>query len=342
MAASSDVQVVLLDIEGTVCEISFVRDVLFPYALRVLPEIVKTQWDHPKFKEYRNFFPVEYKDNQDAFQAHVVDLVSRDVKISYLKNLQGYLWEEGYRSGEIRAPLFADVPGMLYKWHGKKIKLMIYSSGSVPAQKLLFKHTNAENSSDLTFLISDWFDTVNAGLKTEPSSYEKIASKHPEYTPNQFLFLSDNVKEVEAAIEAGMRSVVVQRPGNAELASEVYDKHDVVETFESIEDDFAIRRLHALGKRTADEAAIEATETAHLQPAEASGDNAPDSKRLKTLGNGEVGAKGVTKTEKPSNGTDETEEEPSRMDHLLAQAVGEAPPTPQEPPAPKGSPRVVE
>ncbi|KAI4596348.1 enolase-phosphatase E1 [Pestalotiopsis sp. 9143b] len=334
MAVSSSVQVVLLDIEGTICEISFVRDVLFPYALKVLPEIVKTQWDEPKFKEYRDVFPAEYRDNQDAFQAHVIDLVSRDVKVAYLKNLQGYLWEEGYRSGEIKAPLFPDVVETLAKWHGKGVKLMIYSSGSVPAQKLLFKHTNAETP-DLTWMISDWFDTVNAGLKTESSSYETIASKHPDALPGQFLFLSDNAKEVEAAIKAGMRSVVVQRPGNAELAPEVYDKYDVVETFQSIEDDFVIKRLQALGKRTADEAVLgegDATATA----AEAPEAESSDAKRIKTSGDDEpsdapraaddTAASGATK---PEQDTTESHEEPSRMDKLLAQAVGEAPPTPK-------------
>ncbi|KAF3022657.1 enolase-phosphatase E1 [Neopestalotiopsis sp. 37M] len=351
MAVSSSVQVVLLDIEGTICEISFVRDVLFPYALRVLPETVKTQWDEPKFKEYRDLFPAEYRDNQDAFQAHVIDLASRDVKISYLKNLQGYLWEEGYRSGEIKAPLFPDVHETLAKWHGKGVKLMIYSSGSVPAQKLLFKHTNAETP-DLTWMISDWFDTINAGPKTESSSYETIAKKHPDALPGQFLFLSDNVKEVEAAIKAGMRSVVVKRPGNAELAPEVYDKYDVVETFQEIEDDFVIKRLQALGKRTADEAVLGEGSDAQVAAAEAPEAENPDAKRLKTTSAGkddepstaraaekDVAAPSATE---PKQDTTESQEEPSRMDKLLAQAVGDAPPTPKTTEEAKETPEATE
>ncbi|KAK6079197.1 2,3-diketo-5-methylthio-1-phosphopentane phosphatase [Seiridium cupressi] len=330
MAVSSAVQVVLLDIEGTICEISFVRDVLFPYALRVLPDTIKTQWDEPKFKEYRDVFPAEYRDDQEAFQSHVVDLMSRDVKISYLKNLQGYLWKEGYRSGEIKAPLFPDVADTLYKWHGKGVKLIVYSSGSVPAQKLLFKHTNAE-SPDLTWLITDWFDTVNAGLKTQSSSYETIASKHPEYLASSFLFLSDNVKEVEAAIEVGMRSVVVHRRGNAELSPEVYEKHDVVDTFEAIEDDFVIKRLHALGKRSADEAVADESETTRKTTTDA---QSPEAKRLKTLEDRDIGTHDTATENKPTKEPkqlgSETAEEPTRMDKLLAQAVGDAPPTPKE------------
>lgn len=306
----------------------------FPYALRVLPETVKSQWDEATFKEYRYLFPAEYRDNQEAFQAHVVDLMNRDVKIAYLKNLQGYLWKEGYRTGEIKAPLFPDVADALSKWHGQGIKLIVYSSGSVPAQKLLFKHTNAESSGmseDLTMLISDWFDTTNAGLKTESSSYETIARKHPEFPVNRFLFLSDNVKEVDAAIHAGMRAVVVQRPGNADLSPDVYEKHDVVETFQSIEDDFAIKRLHALGKRTADEAVTELGESKGPDDdtAEVQG---PDAKRLKTSENRQatMGKDADAKTT-TNQDTDGAKEEPSRMDKLLAQAVGDAPPTPKEP-----------
>lgn len=131
----------------------------------------------------------------------------------YLKALQGYLWETGYASGQIKAPLFPDVAPFMTESQAKGKKIIIYSSGSVPAQKLLFAHTDAEPS-DLTPLISDWFDTVNAGPKTSVSSYKTILSKHPDVSPANWLFLSDNLKEVDAALTAGMRSLPVSRPGN--------------------------------------------------------------------------------------------------------------------------------
>lgn len=93
---------------------------------------------------------------------------------------------------------------------------MIYSSGSVPAQKLLFGHTDASPPSLVPF-ISDWFDTVNAGPKTEPKSYATIMSHHPAFKPHEWLFLSDNLAEVSAAQEAGMQSLPVIRPGNPPL-----------------------------------------------------------------------------------------------------------------------------
>lgn len=165
--------------------------------------------------------------------------MARDVKIGYLKALQGYLWEAGYASGALRAPLFEDVAPKVREWtsaageEGGVARVMIYSSGSVPAQKLLFRHTSGEPA-DLTDAITDYFDTVNAGPKTEPASYERIAAKYPEVPAGEWLFLSDNVREVEAAREAGMRACVVQRPGNAELPEDVRGRLEVVESFEEL------------------------------------------------------------------------------------------------------------
>lgn len=161
--------------------------------------------------------------------------MAKDVKIAYLKSLQGYLWLKGYESGELRCPLFPDVYPALTAWHTASIPLLIYSSGSVPAQKLLFQYTNSVPNADLRPLITDYFDTVNAGLKTEKASYEKIAAAHPEIGDiGNWLFLSDNVKEVEAAKNAGMQSLVVVRDGNAPLSSDDKARHNAVTSFDQI------------------------------------------------------------------------------------------------------------
>jgi enolase-phosphatase E1 len=161
----------------------------------------------------------------------------RDVKIAYLKSLQGYLWESGYASGALKAPLFPDVAPRIAAWKrdddGGGAEVMIYSSGSVAAQKLLFRHTNGQPA-DLSPVITDYFDTVNAGPKTERASYEKIAAKYPGFEVGEWLFLSDNVREVEAAKEAGMQSVVVDRPGNAEVGEEARRVHRVVKSFDEL------------------------------------------------------------------------------------------------------------
>ena len=151
----------------------------------------------------------------------------------------GYLWEDGYRSHAYSTPIYPDVLAALDRW-SKAMEIVIYSSGSIFAQKLLFQHIKDPASPDNLKAVLDrrddikaWFDTTNAGLKHDASSYEKIA-KELERDPKEVLFLSDNVKEVRAAIEAGMVSKVVDRPGNAPLSDADRKKLEVVESFEQL------------------------------------------------------------------------------------------------------------
>lgn len=162
--------------------------------------------------------------------------MSRDVKIAYLKSLQGYLWQSGYSSGALVCPLFPDVEPCLRKWHANGIRLIIYSSGSVAAQKLLFQHTNSAENKDMRDLLSGFFDTVNAGLKQEKESYERILkSEGADGEKGRWLFLSDNVREVEAALEAGMQSLVVVREGNMVISDNDKERFTLVKSFEEIE-----------------------------------------------------------------------------------------------------------
>ncbi|OAP56012.1 2,3-diketo-5-methylthio-1-phosphopentane phosphatase [Fonsecaea erecta] len=244
------VEVILLDIEGTICPITFVKDTLFPYALKALPDVLASKWDDPTFIPYRDAFPEPATSSPEEFEAHVKDLTERDVKIAYLKNLQGYLWENGYQTHAYSTPLYPDVLKSLDAWSAPPTsgavaspskEISIYSSGSIFAQKLLFQHIKDPASPDDPTAVLDkrdiikaWFDTTNAGLKQEASSYTKIATELGR-DPKEILFLSDNVNEVRAAIKAGMKAAVVDRPGNAPLSDEEREEFDVVESFEEIE-----------------------------------------------------------------------------------------------------------
>jgi enolase-phosphatase E1 len=191
----------------------------YPYSLAALPSALDKHWDSPDFAPYRTAFPEPAASSRAEFEACFADLVRSDVKVAHLKALQGFLWRAGYESGEVRAPLFADVAPAMASWVSSGLKVMIYSSGSVPAQKLFFRYTDAQPS-DQSPLISDWFDTVNAGPKVEAGSYQKIQSCHAEFEAHQWLFLSDNLNEVQAARDAGMQSLPVVRPGNAALPAD--------------------------------------------------------------------------------------------------------------------------
>jgi enolase-phosphatase E1 len=137
-------------------------------------------------------------------------LMDRDRKAPGLKSLQGRIWEEGYRSGELRSVVFDDVPGALAGWRRDGLRIAIYSSGSVLAQRLLFAHTAA---GDLTPLLEAYFDT-STGPKKEPGSYRRIAAAL-ELVPESILFVSDVPQELDAALAAGFRTRLSLRPGNA-------------------------------------------------------------------------------------------------------------------------------
>jgi enolase-phosphatase E1 len=189
--ASASVRAILLDIEGTTTPIAFVDDVLFPYARRQL----------------RAFLARQGREGEaNAFQSQM----DRDSKSTALKALQGQIWEDGYRSGELVGQVFDDVPTAFERWHSAGLEVGIFSSGSVLAQQLLFRQSSY---GDLTPFLRWYFDTTT-GAKTEPDSYRRIAAAMKLPT-NTILFVSDVTRELDAAREAGMQTRLALRPGNA-------------------------------------------------------------------------------------------------------------------------------
>ncbi|KAF5100151.1 hypothetical protein D0Z03_000872 [Geotrichum reessii] len=252
---ASLVKTLLLDIEGTICPISFVKDVLYPYAHQtVLSKVPRLRQYFPltpttsspdstenDLLSYLKNFPWEFTTSPDTLIAHISSLIERDIKDTALKSLQGYLWKFGYESGEIKAPLFSDVVPAIQKY-SKLLEngVSIYSSGSVPAQILLFKHVlNSENAEaaalDINPYLTSYFDTVNAGPKTVSKSYTTIAEKL-NLQPENILFLSDNPLEIDAALSAGYQAYLTVRPGNAPVSDTVIsEKHyTVITTLENL------------------------------------------------------------------------------------------------------------
>ena len=135
--------------------------------------------------------------------------MDRDRKSPPLKALQGLIWKEGYRSGDILGEVFPDVPAALLRWSSSGRRVAIFSSGSVLAQQLLFRHSTA---GDLAPFLSSYFDTL-LGAKGDPASYTSIASAL-QLSPGQVLFVSDVPRELDAANMAGMQLRLSVRPGN--------------------------------------------------------------------------------------------------------------------------------
>lgn len=212
--------VVLLDIEGTTTPVDFVYEVLFPYArARVRDFLSEHSADAREdidgfFEENRKDIerglnPPVIVDSLDSLTAYVHWLIDQDRKSTPLKSIQGKIWEEGYRAGELRAQVFEDVPRAFEKWRDEQKEICIYSSGSVLAQKLLFAHTEG---GDLTPLIHEYFDT-KTGAKIESESYLRIAATL-ERNPSDIIFISDVTAELDAARAAGLQTLLCIRPGN--------------------------------------------------------------------------------------------------------------------------------
>ncbi len=203
--------VLLMDLEGTTTSIAFVYDTLFPFARKALPAFLQGRWDEPGVAAAVAQMAPEVTTPEAAAQA-ALSLMDSDVKDTGLKALQGQVWAEGYASGALRGHVFPDVPGVLRQLAGAGVRLAIYSSGSVEAQRLLFGHSEA---GDLTPLIAAHFDTTT-GPKRESGSYDSIA-RMLACLKHEILFVSDHPAELLAAAEAGLQVAALVRPGNAAL-----------------------------------------------------------------------------------------------------------------------------
>lgn len=225
---------ILTDIEGTTSSIAFVKDVLFPHARAALPGFVREHGDEPEVRHWLDAVAVEHGAMCD--DAMIVETlqgwIDQDRKHTALKALQGLVWQEGYLAGTLKADIYPDAVAGLRRWHGAGHRLAVYSSGSVPAQQLLFAHTAA---GDLSPLFDAWFDT-EVGPKRDADSYRRIADRLGR-SPGDIVFLSDVVAELDAAREAGLRTALLDRiqdypqPRDAEAAN----GHPRTESFDAVD-----------------------------------------------------------------------------------------------------------
>jgi enolase-phosphatase E1 len=235
---------VLLDIEGTVADVRFVYEVMFPFVRREVASYLKHHWDDSGLHETLVNLASEsgWTDLEDLWEqkgrgrdhaiAQGVDAVHRlmdqDSKTTGLKALQGQIWETGFQSGALRSELFSDVLPALQRWQAAGIELRIYSSGSILAQRLFFGHTT---QGDLTPMFTAHYDTT-IGPKKEPASYRRIA-EDCKLSASDILFLSDVAAELVAADHIGMQTLACVRPNNAPLPDDysgpTLDRFDLLE-----------------------------------------------------------------------------------------------------------------
>jgi enolase-phosphatase E1 len=207
------IQWILTDIEGTTTEVSFVYDILFPY-FRAHMDQWKTVDSDPMnqvLEQTRVLVLEEQSINLTSMEALFEQLrqwSNEDRKVTPLKTFQGMVWEQGFKSGAIKGHVYTDVKPALEQWTSMGIKLAIFSSGSIAAQKQLFGFSI---EGDLTPYFSAFFDTTT-GMKRDEQTYQLIVEQL-QAPANSVLFLSDISQELEAAHAAGLRTLQLVRPG---------------------------------------------------------------------------------------------------------------------------------
>ena len=232
----------LLDIEGTTTPVAFVYEILFPYARAHAAEYLARNHRSPACQEAVALLRKERGVAQDFLTAvawaeavgppqileFVFSLMDRDKKSPGLKALQGLIWQDGYKSGELKGQVYPDVPHAFERWRARGFDIYIYSSGSVLAQQLLFGSTEA---GDLTESLKGYFDTA-VGPKTSPDSYRVIAEQI-HVASVDVLFVSDVVAELDAARTSGMYTALCVRGTDGPSGSE---SHPVIRSFDEIVD----------------------------------------------------------------------------------------------------------
>jgi enolase-phosphatase E1 len=198
---------VLLDIEGTTTSIAFVKDRLFPFAAEALEGFLAAHGEAPSVREI--LAEVQRAEPGQPPAATLRGWMAADAKVTPLKALQGLIWHQGYADGRLQGHLWPDVAACLRGWAAGGVRLAIYSSGSVEAQRDLFGHSEA---GDLTPLFAGFFDT-RIGAKREAASYAAIATALRQ-PAGEILFLSDVAEELDAAQAAGMLTCQLVRPAD--------------------------------------------------------------------------------------------------------------------------------
>lgn len=221
------IKAVVTDIEGTTTSLSFVKDVLFPYARARLEAFIVSHADEPTVQEQLQAVCKEVGKEltQPDIIRQLLQWIDEDRKITPLKTLQGMIWEAGYKNSDYTGHVYADAVANLKKWHARGIKLYVFSSGSVQAQKLIYGYSDA---GDLTSLFSGYFDT-RIGSKRETVAYRHIIEAVGE-AADSILFLSDIKEELDAAKQAGMQTVWLVREGDPDPQA----AHRQVKNFDDI------------------------------------------------------------------------------------------------------------
>ncbi|MEO0997257.1 MAG: acireductone synthase [Pseudomonadota bacterium] len=223
----------IADVEGTIGPVAFVREVLFPYARRSLPDYLRRHADEAPVAsliEDAAAAAAVAPGDLDAVIEALLGWIDSDKKVTPLKALQGMVWQHGYAAGDYRAPVYPDALAFMADCNARGIAVYLYSSGSAAAQRLYCRYSTA---GDIRAYVVDYFDTTSGG-KLDAASYAGIAGAIG-CDPARIVFASDHGPELIAAGKSGLQTLQLLRADDVAITGEEpLPGHTVADSFEGI------------------------------------------------------------------------------------------------------------
>lgn len=219
-------QAIVMDIEGTTTDRNFMHTTLSPFFKSQMTAFLTDAFEWREVKQVIKQLRLLQQSGQYArmpivavgSKTAVISSVTENIRwqirhktmSSELKQMQLLCWLWGFDKDMIRTHIYDDVSTAMDRWKAQGVKLAIYSSGMVIAQKLFFTKTTRGN----LFPLIDYFFDSSIGDKTDSQSY-KIIVNTMKCEAKRVTFVTDDPNEAKAALNAGLEAVVIERPGKA-------------------------------------------------------------------------------------------------------------------------------
>jgi len=245
-----NVKAVLLDIEGTTTPITFVHDKLLGYVKENLKEYLSSRFESEEVQADVDALRVQAASDKEAGVEGAVEIAAKeeelekvvqsvvdnvawqmenDRKSDSVKQLQGHMWRDAYKTGKVQGEVFDDVVDALKAFKAADLRVFSYSSAPADTQKLLFGYSE---KGDLSEFFAGNFDS-STGAKTEKESYTAVAGEI-DVSPAEVLFVTDLPREAAPAAEAGVKVAVIVRDGNTALTEEEKSQYTVINSLSEV------------------------------------------------------------------------------------------------------------
>ena len=246
---------ILIDIWGVITSWDFRHD-LNNYLVQNITDFLERNWNNDRLKDFisrlrdrtaedRQTEPEmpAIKEQRDNNKSEVIQSVVDNIDwrkehkiVSFKQEIgefQQSMWSDGYRTKKLSVHVYGDVQPAFVKWTGDELGIKIYTfaSGSSDSQKLFLSSTIA---GDLKKYVICGFNSFHR-YKDDPKRFKQIFVTLLERDPQNILYLTDEPKKAKAAIKAGLRSIVVKRPGSVEHSEKSLKDLQVINSLDQLD-----------------------------------------------------------------------------------------------------------